>query len=73
MYPKKWMISFHFHRNDHYIDGIPVKDNTTADSCKFDDLSLYSILVDPGAVSRVGINGGEGFRERAREPLGCYQ
>ena len=27
---------------------------------------------DPGAVSRVGINGGKSFQERQREPLGCY-
>ena len=34
---------------------------------------LYrNILGGPGAVSRVGINGGETFKERAREPLGCY-
>ena len=33
---------------------------------------LLTILGDPGAVSRVGINGGESFQERAREPLGCY-
>ena len=29
-------------------------------------------VVDPGAVSRVGIDGGESFQERTREPLGCY-
>ena len=33
---------------------------------------LYrNILGGPGAVSRVGINGGETFKERAREPLVC--
>ena len=33
---------------------------------------LYrNILGGPRAVSRVGINGGETFKERAREPLGC--
>ena len=27
---------------------------------------------DPGAVSRVGIDGGESFQEQAKEPLECY-
>ena len=34
----------------------------------FSDLWMVSILGDPGVVSRVGINGGESFQERTREP-----
>ena len=34
--------------------------------------SSWPILGDPGTISRVGINGGESFQERAREPLRCY-
>ena len=34
--------------------------------------SSWSILGDPGTISRVGINGGESFQERARQPLRCY-
>ena len=32
-------------------------------------MNVLTIIGDPGAVSRVEINGSESFQERAREPL----
>ena len=37
-----------------------------------ENINIWTILGDPGAVNCVRKNGGESFQEWAREPVGCY-